>query len=287
EVDDNVVFAPGFEPALIDPDPTPLDGVAPAQGSAIIGAGGAPVPLRDQRGALRGVPATQGALEPFVPRRLDFGSGLDAPALGAAGALSQSGRFTLAARVARTSAGTRSVFAGDGGGAAHTLSLFSPSDQLRLALAYDDGTALVDRTFSGLAVAGDDISLMLAVDLTGGLTGGRTVSFWVDGVEVEASVAAARAVLADPASLVFMQGTAGAQVEEWLWADGNAALDPAVWWGAFFQDDGTVRNLESAGRVGDVVPEVFVNGSPADIDFGRNRGTGPRLLKTGNPVTLV
>ncbi|MEL7347872.1 MAG: hypothetical protein AAFN17_08975, partial [Pseudomonadota bacterium] len=282
--ENNVFYAPNMPVPVIAPDPMPLDNFAPAPGSALLGAATGAVPVRDMRSALRGAPAALGALEPFAGRLIDFGSGGGAATLGSAGALSQSGTLTFAMRASRLGGGERTLFEA---GADHRLALASPSDRLILKLAYDDGSLLVDRTLSGAAVAGDFVSILLAVDLAGGLTGGRTVSLWVDGVEVEASTAAARPLLADPAGLTLMGGTAAAELREWIWADTAVALDPALWWDAFFDADGAVRNLEPAGRVGSALPAIFAGGASHDLAYGRNRGTGPRLTAIGGPATVI
>ncbi|MEO1471555.1 MAG: hypothetical protein AAFV86_21160, partial [Pseudomonadota bacterium] len=133
-----------------------------------------------------------------------------------------------------------------------------------------------DTTLDGLAAEGSFVSVMLAVDLAGGLTGGRTVSLWVDGAEVYSQPVAARPALADLSGAVLMGGTAAARLAQWLWLDGTVALDPATQWDAFFDAAGAPRNLEPAGRVS-LVPEVFLNAMPERFGLPLNRGRGGAL----------
>ncbi|MEL6266292.1 MAG: right-handed parallel beta-helix repeat-containing protein, partial [Pseudomonadota bacterium] len=265
----NAVSVAGYGNAGDFPAIAPLDNFHPAPGSALVDGAIGTAPVRDYRLSLRDAVASTGALAPFTAREIDVTAGGGVPL---AGAVTTGGMLTLAARVARDGSGTRQVLGVGGDG----LELLSPSGRMRLALRLDDGSVLVDTTLDGLAAEGDFVSVMLAVDLAGGLTGGRTVSLWVDGAEVYSQPVAARPALADLSGAVLMGGTAAARLAQWLWLDGTVALDPATQWDAFFDAAGAPRNLEPAGRVS-LVPEVFLNAMPERFGLPLNRGRGGAL----------
>ncbi|MEM6488190.1 MAG: hypothetical protein AAF677_07955 [Pseudomonadota bacterium] len=275
---DNAISVLGFDNGATFGDPGPMENNAPLPGSPLIAASTALSPVSDRRGVRRPALASSGALEPFVPQAMDFGAGAGAALIDLGTALGASGRMTVALRLARMGSGSRFALALPGG---RGIQLLSPSDLLRLALAYDDGSTLVDTTLDGIALQGAQVSIMLAVDLAGGMTGGRTVSLWVDGTERYASTLAARPTLADPSGTQVLAGTAAATLSQWFWADTGVALDPAVHWGAFFDAAGLPRNLEPAGRAGGVRPAVFVNGPAYALASGVNLGTGPGLAVSG------
>ncbi|MEM9784429.1 MAG: hypothetical protein AAF899_18385, partial [Pseudomonadota bacterium] len=239
---DNAITVDQYANAASFGEIGPLENYAPLIGGPLDDAATGQPPVRDYRARVRPAVAARGALEPFSPEVLDMGADAAAVSVAAGPALAQSGVMTLVARVARDGAGSRQIVGLGAGG----VELTSPSDQLRLALTLDDGSSLVDTVLDGIAPQGDFVSLMLAVDLAGGLSGGRTVSLFVDGQERYAQLGAARPLLADPTAAVLFGGSAAARLEHALWLDTANALDPAEHYGDFFGSTGTIRNLEPA-----------------------------------------
>ncbi|MEM6971328.1 MAG: hypothetical protein AAF577_00875 [Pseudomonadota bacterium] len=280
---DNAVTADQHPNAASFPEIGPLENFAPLAGAPIDGTSTSVPPVRDYRARLRGVPASQGAMEVFAPEVLDLGSGVDAASVATGAVLDQTDKLTLVARIARDDAGSRTVVALDGGG----LTLLSPSDRLALTLDLNNASPLVDTELDGIAAQGAFVSIMLAVDLAGGLTGGRTVSLYVDGVERYAQTTGGGGLLADPAGATLFAGTAGARLSHALWLDTAVALDPAQhYYADFFNADNTPRNLAPSGMAAGVIPSVYFVAKPAGLGQAANQGSGGLLAASGPIATL-
>lgn len=108
-------------------------------------------------------------------------------------------------------------------------------------------------------VADQEYSIMLAIDGAGGLAGGRSLAFWVDGALLWQSTATGGDVLGFPG---FMNGWDPGQATldaQGVWISNAAALDPATHWGDFFDETGEFV-LGGDGEVAGVTPHLFLAG---------------------------
>lgn len=126
-------------------------------------------------------------------------------------------------------------------------------------------------TFTGVSVnnaspsfgSGDVMAIMCALDTTNGLTGGRGVDIWINGVRYMSST--------DPLSgdwrindsdepLRFWTGSQAFDMQtNGLWV-ANSALDPATHFSSFFDGSDQFQPIDSVGQIGGITPNFWQNG---------------------------
>lgn len=135
---------------------------------------------------------------------------------------------------------------------------------------------------AALPVAGTRAAIMIAVDFAGGLTGGRTMSCYVNGVEILSSTSGSAGAMGDPTAL-FNDGISGTQIfsgnaiEQGWWHKGTTR-DPATYYSTFFDGSNTPQTLPSDGAVGGVTPDLFIKGDAAAWNLGTD--------ENGNSYTM-
>lgn len=113
-----------------------------------------------------------------------------------------------------------------------------------------------------------EYSLMFAIDGAGGLTGGRSLSIWVDGALLWGASVTGGDVLGFPS---FMAGWDAGEATldiQGVWISNSAALDPATHWGSFFDETGAFRSLTGSGVVGGASPHLWLAGGATAWNSG-------------------
>jgi len=140
---------------------------------------------------------------------------------------------------------------------------------------------LVASRINAVADGARSISIMAAIDIDGGLPGGRMISVWLNvdngtwfdaggyvGVGSFPNIAAAGLFNTNPNGT----NTSGdVDLINHIWF-ANVAIDPATNWSNFFNADGSVKDLGTDGIIGGVTPVVYAVGD--DFVTRTNRGSG-------------
>lgn len=156
----------------------------------------------------------------------------------------------------RSSAGMKLHNDGSNG----TIRLRPPSAEIGTTMIYHPGTG------PGAT------SLLIAVDLDGGLPGGKTCIVWGSHEgETMRLIGDQTATTTNPDEKMVPFEWFGSQansipgpafgLDHWMWVDNTVALDPAVYWPFFFEADGAVRDLGDTGLIDGIYqPKLFVSG---------------------------
>lgn len=126
-----------------------------------------------------------------------------------------------------------------------------------------------------LPTAGTRLAIMLAVDFAGGMTGGRTMSCYVNGSEVFSSTSTSALTMSGPVGLfndLSVQYFDGNAVEQGWWHKGTA-LDPATYYSSFFDGSNDPQTLASNGAVGGVTPDLFIKGDATAWNSGTDENS--------------
>lgn len=126
----------------------------------------------------------------------------------------------------------------------------------------------------------EDLCVMLCCEASGDVLGGRSIMVWINGVKRLDCFRLSAAQVMAPGPIFKREYTDDHMngYAEMVWI-GAGALDPAEWFGAFFDAEGQVLTLPEGGEVGGVAPAFWQMGAASAWNSGIDRN--------GNPYTIT
>lgn len=126
-------------------------------------------------------------------------------------------------------------------------------------------------------VDGGSVAFVLAIDVTGGLAGSKSVSLYVDGVEVISSTTTSGDLALDAASdfpLAIMGEDGGGRLcsgdTDGFWIS-TSAVDPQTHWSSFFNGANEWQSLPANGAISGVTPDFWQNGDATAWNSGADQ----------------